>query len=171
MRQYLASTLILLLAIVLIFTIPELAQVQSFFIKSTTAAKMSSSNPLNVFRQPLQLFSRQPMTGFHRDGYCRTGAADFGNHAVAGVVSEKFLDYTAAQGNDLRVAGLSEGCKWCLCTGRWLEAFQAYKDGKIAKEAVPKVQLSATEESALRKVDLETLKEFAVPEEATNGAH
>ena len=171
MRQILASMLRLLFLIAAIFIAAGFAQVQNIFIKSNATGQMSSSNPLNVFRQPLQLFSRQPMTGFHRDGYCRTGAADFGNHAVAGVVSEKFLDFTADQGNDLRVAGLSEGCKWCLCTSRWLEAFQAYKDGRISKEAVPKVQLSATEDSALRKVDLEDLKAFAVPEESTNGAN
>lgn len=32
-----------------------------------------------------------------------------GNHAVAGIVTEEFLDYSASQGNDLRVVGLSEG--------------------------------------------------------------
>ncbi|ETN46851.1 uncharacterized protein HMPREF1541_01040 [Cyphellophora europaea CBS 101466] len=162
----------LLLAI--IFTATGFAQVQNIFIKSggaTNNSKMSASNPLNVFRQPLQLFSMQPRTGFYRDGYCRTGAADFGNHAVAGIVSEKFLDFSAEQGNDLRVAGLSEGCKWCLCTSRWMEAFQAYKDGRIPKEAVPKVQLSATEDSALNKVDLNDFREFAVKEESTNGAN
>lgn len=171
MRQILASMLRLLLLVAAIFIAAGFAQVQNIFIKSHATSKMSSSNPLNVFRQPLQLFSRQPMTGFHRDGYCRTGPADFGNHAVAGVVSEKFLDFTADQGNDLRVAGLSEGCKWCLCTSRWLEAFQAYKDGRITKDAVPKVQLSATDDSALRKVDLDDLKAFAVKEESTNGAN
>ena len=117
-----------------------------------------------VFKQPLALFSKKPLTGFHRDGYCRTGAGDFGNHAVAGIVSEEFLDFTASQGNDLRVAGLEGGCKWCLCTSRWFEAFSAYKDGRIGKEAVPKVQLSATEDSALRKVDLDTFKQFAADE-------
>jgi hypothetical protein len=112
------------------------------------------------------------MTGYYRDGYCRTGAGDFGNHAVAGVVTEEFLDYTASQGNDLRIAGLSEGCKWCLCTSRWLEAFQAYQNGVIGKNAVPKVQLSATEDSALRKVDLDTFKQFAAPEaNGVNGVH
>jgi uncharacterized protein len=169
MRQFLASKPYLLLFLLAsIFTALGLANVQNIFIKSS-ATKMSSSNPLNVLRQPLQLFSKQPMTGFYRDGYCRTGASDFGNHAVAGIVSEKFLDFTASQGNDLRVAGLEGGCKWCLCTSRWLEALQAYKDGRIEKEAVPKVVLEATEDSALRKVDLETLREFGVKGEG-NGA-
>ncbi|KAG8163050.1 hypothetical protein KVR01_007528 [Diaporthe batatas] len=121
-----------------------------------------SNVSLNVFRQPLKLFSTQPMTGFHRDGYCRTSALDSGNHAVAGVVSEDFLDYTARQGNDLRPVGLSEGCKWCLCTGRWLQALRAFESGSIPQSAVPKVDLEATEESALRSVDLETLRAFAV---------
>lgn len=117
---------------------------------------------VNVFKKPLALFSRQPMTGFYRDGYCRSGAADFGNHAVAAVVTEEFLDYSASQGNDLRVAGLTEGCKWCLCTSRWLEAFDAFKDGKISDKGVPKVHLQATDESALKKVDLDVFKKFAV---------
>lgn len=90
---------------------------------------------------------------------------DFGNHAVAGIVSEEFLDYTASQGNDLRIAGLSEGCKWCLCTSRWLEAFEAYKDGRITKNGVPKVDLHSTEDSALGKVDLDTFKQFAADKE------
>lgn len=118
-----------------------------------------------VFKKPLQLFSKSPMTGFYRDGYCRTSAMDFGNHAVAGIVSEEFLEFSAKQGNDLRPAGLSGGCKWCLCTSRWFEAYSAYKDGRIGIEAVPKVDLDATEDSALKKVDLETFKQFAVKKE------
>ncbi|PSR78156.1 hypothetical protein BD289DRAFT_377009 [Coniella lustricola] len=126
--------------------------------------------PLLVLRQPLKLFSTQPMTGFYRDGYCRTGAMDPGNHAVAGVVSEDFLDFTASQGNDLRPVGLRGGCKWCLCTTRWLEALQAFQDGRIPKNAVPKIDLEATEDSVLRKVDLETLRDFAVNQgQQTNG--
>ncbi|KAF3766477.1 hypothetical protein M406DRAFT_255174, partial [Cryphonectria parasitica EP155] len=118
-----------------------------------------------VFRQPLKLFSTQPMTGFYRDGYCRTGTTDFGNHAVAGVVSDEFLDYSASQGNDLRTVGLRGGCKWCLCTARWLEAFRAYENGTISRNAVPKIDLDATEESALQRIDLQTLRGFAVERE------
>jgi uncharacterized protein (DUF2237 family) len=105
------------------------------------------------------------MTGFYRDGFCRTSTADAGNHAVAGVVSDEFLNFSASHGNDLRTAGLTEGCKWCLCTSRWFEAFTAYKDGRIPETAVPRVNLDATEESALRTVDLEVFKQFSVPKE------
>lgn len=125
-----------------------------------------------VFKQPLAFFSNRPVTGFHRDGYCKTGAADFGNHAVAGVVTDEFLDFSASQGNDLRSAGLTGGCKWCLCTSRWLEAFQAYKDGRISKNGVPRVHLEATEDSALSKVDLDTFREFSArPEVGANGVN
>ena len=44
-----------------------------------------------VFRKPLALFSQKPMTGFYRDGYCRVGAEDGGNHAVAGMHRYVFL--------------------------------------------------------------------------------
>ena len=47
-------------------------------------ATKPSNNSLNVFKKPLALFSKEPLTGFYRDGYCRVGKEDGGNHAVAG---------------------------------------------------------------------------------------
>jgi hypothetical protein len=38
-----------------------------------------------VYDKPLQVFSTSPMTGAFRDGYCRTGKDDPGNHSVAGM--------------------------------------------------------------------------------------
>jgi hypothetical protein len=81
----------------------------SYKPKMVQSINGTDNAPKNVLGQALQLFSKQPLTGFYRDGYCRVGAADMGNHAVAGIVTEEFLDYSASQGNDLRVAGLSEG--------------------------------------------------------------
>ncbi|KAI2471596.1 hypothetical protein F4781DRAFT_103464 [Annulohypoxylon bovei var. microspora] len=128
-----------------------------------------ASSPLNVFKQPLKLFSRQPVTGFFRDGYCRTaGGLDPGSHAVAGVVTDEFLDYSASRGNDLRSIGLKGGCRWCLCTARWLEAYQAYRTGKVTNLGVPRVDLDATEDSALNMVDLETFRQFAVRHDQSN---
>ncbi|KIW03542.1 uncharacterized protein PV09_05303 [Verruconis gallopava] len=114
----------------------------------------------NVLGTTLQLFSRQPLTGFNRDGFCRVTAGDFGNHSVAGVVSEEFLDFTASRGNDLRVVGLSEGCKWCLCASRWKEALDAFRAGRISRNGVPKVRLESTDQSALRTISLQDLEEF-----------
>ena len=80
-----------------------------------------------VYKKPLGLFSQNPVTGFYRDGYCRVGPEDTGNHAVAAQVTDEFLDFTASRGNDLRSAGITAGCKWCLCSNRWKEAMQAAK--------------------------------------------
>lgn len=79
-------------------------------------------------------------------------------------MTDEFLDFSASQGNDLRGggAGITAGCKWCLCTGRWLEAFRAFEAGRIGREAVPRVDLEATEVSALRGVELGVLRSFAV---------
>ncbi|KAL8654707.1 MAG: hypothetical protein Q9226_003326 [Calogaya cf. arnoldii] len=122
-----------------------------------------------VFRKPLALFSQQPMTGFYRDGYCRTGPEDGGNHAIAGLLTKEFLDFSASRGNNLRqVPGLKEGCKWCLCTARWKEAMEAAK-GK-EDPVVPKVFLHATDESALNNgVTMDVLKKYAAEPEAAGG--
>lgn len=129
---------------------------------------------LNVLRQPLALHSLSPPTGFHRDGFCRTSAADNGHHAVAGVLTNEFLDFSAAQGNNLRaIPGMREGCKWCLCTGRWLEAFKAYEEGRVGRGAVPSVVLEATEESVLARVPggVDVLTRFAVQGDNGRGAN
>ena len=116
-----------------------------------------------VFKQPLQLHSTHPLTGFMRTGYCEVPASDFGNHAIAAEVTEEFLDFTAKQGNDLRpIPGMKGGCKWCLCASRWLEAFQARERDPNGDKIVPKVFLEATNEKALGKINLEDLKAFAV---------
>lgn len=116
-----------------------------------------------------------------RTGYCEAPRADAGNHSVAGktinshmricfilkhyagIITNEFLDFSAARGNDLRQAGLTEGCKWCLCVSRWKEAFDA-RIGDDDKK-VPKVVLKATNERALEGVNLDDLKKFAVDRE------
>lgn len=102
------------------------------------------------------------MTGYMRNGYCDVPASDFGNHSVAAEVTEEFLDFTARQGNDLRsIGGMKAGCKWCLCAGRWLEAFEARGREKDGDKIVPKIFLNATNQAALRTVDLADMKKFA----------
>ncbi|KAL8734066.1 MAG: hypothetical protein Q9181_003350 [Wetmoreana brouardii] len=121
-----------------------------------------------VFKKPLALFSQSPMTGFYRDGYCRSGPEDGGNHAVAGLLTKEFLDFSASRGNNLRSIGLEPGCKWCLCTARWKEAMEAAK-GKD-DPIVPKVYLHATHDSALENgITMDALKKFAAEPEARGG--
>lgn len=130
-----------------------------------------------VYKKPLGLFSRSPLTGFYRDGYCRTGPDDHGNHAIAGVLTQEFLDFSASRGNNLKgVPGLEPGCKWCLCTARWKEAVDAYTSGEVKDaKVVPKVFLHATDESALRDegqgagVTMDLLKRFAAEAEVPMG--
>ncbi|KAI9837115.1 MAG: hypothetical protein M1819_000766 [Sarea resinae] len=131
------------------------------------ATKPSSYN-LNVLKKPLGLFSQTPPTGFLRNGYCEVPGEDAGNHSVAGVVSDEFLDFSASRGNDLRQAGLVGGCKWCLCASRWKEAFDARKDDK--DPIVPIVFLHATHEKALEKLQMSDLKKFAAEGEAANSS-
>ncbi|GAB4327716.1 MAG: DUF2237 domain-containing protein [Leptolyngbyaceae cyanobacterium] len=115
----------------------------------------------NVLGGTLQICCTSPMTGFYRDGCCNTGAGDVGAHVVCAQVTEQFLDYTRAQGNDLSTPvpafnfpGLKPGDRWCLCASRWKEALD---DG-----VAPPVILAATHASALEYVTLDELKQHAI---------
>ncbi|TDU66507.1 hypothetical protein EI77_03602 [Prosthecobacter fusiformis] len=120
--------------------------------------------PTNVLGQELQCCCRQPMTGFYRDGYCRTGAGDTGLHTVCVQVTAEFLEFSRAHGNDLSTPslqwdfpGLQPGDRWCLCVTRWKEAFDA--------GVAPPVCLEATHSSAIEWVNLEDLQAHAIAEE------
>ena len=114
----------------------------------------------NVLGGPLANCSRDPVTGFFRDGCCATGPDDFGRHVVCAVVTEEFLAFSRAQGNDLvtprpaySFPGLKPGDHWCLCLSRWREALEA--------GVAPPVILEATHEATLRVVDLSDLEAHA----------
>ena len=74
----------------------------------------------NLYGEKLKVCSKNPMTGFYRDGYCRTGDDDTGSHTVCAKVTEEFLEFTNSMGNNLDM--LEPGDKWCLCAKRWEEA-------------------------------------------------
>src|SRR5580693_981908 len=100
-----------------------------FFIsKSSIKTAMQS----NVLGGELQCCCRSPLTGFYRDGFCKTGPGDTGVHSVCVEVTEEFLEYSRDQGNDLSTPvpdwdfpGLVPGDRWCLCVSRWKEALEA----------------------------------------------
>ena len=115
----------------------------------------------NVYGEPLEICSIDPLTGFYRDGYTTTGPEDLGSHTVCAVVTAEFLEHQKEIGNDLSTpmpqygfAGLKAGDQWCLCAGRWQEAFEAGK--------APKVRLRSTHALTLEFVRLEDLQKFAV---------
>lgn len=119
------------------------------------------SLPKNVLNTELQSCCSDPMTGFYRDGYCRTGMGDHGVHTVCAIMTEEFLAFSKNAGNDLstpipeyQFPGLKPGDKWCLCATRWQEAYDAGK--------APMVDLEATHMSSVEFVNLDNLKEFAV---------
>lgn len=90
----------------------------------------------------LQICSERPLTGFYRDGYCRTGPDDEGKHVICARVTREFLAFSLLQGNDLitpteRFPGLHPGDKWCLCASRWAEAEKHGVAPPIDPEATP----------------------------------
>jgi uncharacterized protein (DUF2237 family) len=101
------------------------------------------NNSRSVLGSPLKSCCTSPVTGFYRDGYCRTGPQDEGTHVVCAKMTSEFLDFTKSKGNDLSSV-VQPGDKWCLCALRWLEA---YKEGKA-----PPVFLESTDESALHYI-------------------
>jgi hypothetical protein len=108
----------------------------------------------NVEGRPLEPCRSRHDTGFFRDGYCRTDAQDVGAHVVCAEVTQAFLEFTRARGNDLvtpsrSFPGLRPGDAWCLCAGRWREAVEA----GIHLPA----RTAATEASALRVATREEL--------------
>lgn len=116
----------------------------------------------NVLGTPLQPCSYTPLTGWFRDGCCRTDDNDQGSHVVCAVVTEAFLRFSRTRGNDLvtprpehRFPGLKAGDRWCLCAARWREALDA--------GAAPRVVLESTHARALAYAALDDLLAHAWP--------
>ena len=109
-----------------------------------------------------------PMTGFFRDGCCRTGPEDRGSHTICAVVTSEFLEHQRGIGNDLMSAvpqfhfpGLVPGDRWCVTAVNWL---RAHEDAAAAY-----VVLASTHERALDIVPLAALRERAVDVPADPG--
>ena len=88
----------------------------------------------SILNEELQVCSKDPMTGFTRDGYCRTNSNDSGSHLVCAKMDQQFLDYTKSKGNDLSSV-VKDGENWCLCQDRWLQAHKVKKAPKVIKSA------------------------------------
>lgn len=121
------------------------------------------ASDINLLGTDLQPCSIAPMTGFFRDGCCKTGPDDLGSHTVCAVMTEEFLEFSQARGNDLstprpeyQFPGLKPGDRWCVCAARWQEAADA--------GAAPRVVLSATHRLAARNASESTLRIHAIDE-------
>ena len=121
---------------------------------------MSREPDVNVVGGELLPCSKDPVTGFFRDGCCSTGPEDEGSHTVCAVMTGEFLEFSRAAGNDLSTPrpewgfpGLQPGDRWCVCAARWLEAHEA-------GFAAP-VVLGATHARALEVVPIAALTALA----------
>ena len=115
----------------------------------------------NVYGEPIEICSKQTMTGYLRNGSCETLDDDLGSHTVCAKVTSEFLEYSKNKGNDLITPrpeldfpGLKEGDKWCVCAMRWLEALN---DG-----VAPPILINSTNILALEIIDIDLLKKYAV---------
>jgi uncharacterized protein (DUF2237 family) len=115
----------------------------------------------NVLGGPLDPCSVDPLTGWFRDGSCRTNEQDRGSHTICGVMTREFLEHQRSIGNDLttpmpqyRFPGLNPGDRWCVTAGNWL---RAHAEGVAAP-----VVLAATNERVLDVVSLDVLRQHAV---------
>ena len=111
----------------------------------------------NVFGEALEECCSNPITGYFRDGFCRTDKYDRGSHTVCAQITDEFLEFSKARGNDLSTPrpefefpGLVAGQSWCLCATRWLEAYES--------GCAPKVYLRRSNSMALEIVPMEALK-------------
>ena len=114
---------------------------------------------LNVLGTPLESCCFDPMTGWYRDGHCRTDESDRGLHLICAQVTEEFLEFSRCQGNDLvtprgSFPGLQPGDSWCLCVSRWQEA--------LVEGVAPPVRLESTHIKALNYLSIEVLRQHAI---------
>ncbi len=116
--------------------------------------------PKNILGSDLAGCCTSPMTGFYRDGFCRTDEHDEGRHVVCAIMTDPFLEFSRSRGNDLstprpefRFPGLKAGDKWCLCALRWREAYEA--------GVAPTVLPDCTHERALEYISLDALLAFS----------
>ena len=116
---------------------------------------------INVYGDLIEECCSNPITGFYRDGFCRTDEFDRGLHVVCAKVTNEFLDFSKSRGNDLSTPrpefnfpGLKDGDSWCVCAGWYARALEAGKGCPI--------YLKKTHKNTLRLIPIETLKKFAI---------
>jgi len=116
---------------------------------------------LNVLGGALEECGVDPVTGWFRDGSCRTAPGDVGSHTICAVMTAEFLEHQQSIGNDLvtpmpqfRFPGLTPGDRWCVTAPNW---YRAHLDGKAAP-----VVLASTNAAVLDLVPRDVLEIYAV---------
>ena len=124
---------------------------------------------LNVLGGELEECGSDPVTGFFRDGCCRTGPQDLGSHTICAVATVEFLAHQRSVGNDLSTPmvqygfpGLVPGDRWCVTATNWARAYNA-------GVAAP-VVLASTNQAVLDVVPLAALQACAIDVPADPGS-
>ena len=114
----------------------------------------------NVLGESLEECSKDPLTGWYRDGCCNTDENDHGLHTVCAKVTTEFLEWCKEAGNDLITPhpefgfpGLKDGDCWCICASWFSKA--------IDEGVACSVFLKKTNIKTLELIPLEKLKKFA----------
>ncbi len=122
---------------------------------------MTGLTASNVLGTTLLPCCYDPVTGWYRDGCCRTDDQDAGSHVICVRLTMAFLNFQFERGNDLitprpemRFRGLKPGDRWCVCALRWREAH--------AQGCAPPVVLESTHAKALQFVPLDWLRHKAL---------
>lgn len=113
----------------------------------------------NILNTDLKCCCCNRLTGFFRDGYCRSSEMDYGNHLICAIITNDFLEFSRFHGNDLatprpefKFPGLKPGDNWCICVLRWKEAFEA--------GVAPPIKPEATHQKALEFIKKEILEKY-----------
>jgi len=119
------------------------------------------SEQKNVLGEKLESCSSKPITGWLRDGCCNTDNFDSGMHTVCAKVTDEFLEWCKAAGNDLitphpefNFPGLKDGDSWCVCAATYAQSIEAGTACKIF--------LKKTNFKTLEIVSLEKLKLYSI---------
>ena len=126
-----------------------------------TMSIQNSNTQKNVLGEILENCSKDPLTGWYRDGCCNTDKNDHGLHTVCAKVTSDFLEWCKEAGNDLITPhpefgfpGLKDGDCWCICAGTYAQSINA---GTACK-----IYLKKTNYKTLEIIPLEKLKPFAI---------
>ena len=115
----------------------------------------------NVLGERLESCSKNPLTGWFRDGCCNTNEIDHGKHTVCARITTEFLEWAKTVGNDLITPhpefdfpGLKDGDNWCVCAETFAQSIDA---GTACK-----VYLKKTNYKTLEIIPIEKLKRHAI---------
>ena len=118
-----------------------------------------SEKQKNVLGEDLEECSKNPLTGWFRDGCCNTMKMMW--PVICVKVNDEFLKWCKEAGNDLITPhpefgfpGLKDGDRWCVCASWVARAIEAGKGCPL--------YLKRTHENTLKVVPIEILKKFAV---------